>query len=172
MCCVLLLWKRNVIYIKITVHGSLYSCCVASKVITAWKKCDAERATVEATEQKNSYMSANTKVVMGQSKILGTSLSSNWFNLILLRLSASGSHGYTVNHRQREKKKRFYQLITYGESTIIFLMRRPGDLWMNPSLRGSRKGDLLQRQPQVIYSIPKFAIYFPPLQPLEDLFKQ
>lgn len=37
---------------------------------------------------------------------------------------------------------------------------------MSLSLRGSRKGDLLQRQAQVIYSIPKFAIYFPPPQPL------
>lgn len=35
------------------------------------------------------------------------------------------------------------------------------DLWMNPSLRGSLKGDLLHRQPQVIYSNlfdSKFAI--------------
>lgn len=120
MCCVLLLWKRNVIYIKITVHGSLYSCCVASKVITAWKKCDTERATVEATEQKNSYMSANTKVVMGQSKILGTSLSSNWFNLILLRLSASGSHGYTVNHRQRERKKNAFTNLLHMERVQLY----------------------------------------------------
>lgn len=61
--------------------------------------------------------------------------------LILLRLSASGSHGYTVNHRQREKKH-FYRVLTWTERERHNYTGEagPGDLWMNPSLRGS-KGD-------------------------------
>lgn len=130
-------------------------------------KCEAERVTSEATEWTNSYKSAHPKAVEGASAIMETPpFCLVVSDLILLRLSASGSHGCAVNHRRRGKTP-FFRLITYGESTITFVIRSSGDLWMNPSLRGSLKGDLLQRQPQVIYSFPKFAIYFfPPLQPL------
>lgn len=141
--------------------------CVANKVIAAWELRHL-LTRVQRGEQPAKQLSGQTPTSQqiqrwsGESIILETPPSSDCFSF---NFAETKCFRCTVNHRQREKRH-FYRLITYGESTIIFLIRRPGDLWMNPLLRGSLKGGLLQRQPQVIYSIPKFAIYFSPLQPL------
>lgn len=56
-----------------------------------------------------------------------------------------------------QRQKTLYQFITHAEKAQL----HSWFLWfMDESLRGSLKGDLLHRQPQLIYSIAKIAISF------------
>ncbi len=135
---------------------------------TFTNKSVAGRATGEATEWTKLPQVSKSKGGR-ESVILETPPSSDCFSF---NFAQTKCFRYTVNHRLREGQH-FYRRVTYGESTITFLIRRPGDLWMNSLLRGSLKGGLLRSQPQVIDSIPKFAIYFSPFNHLrwQDIFR-
>lgn len=81
---------------------------------TFTNKCEAERK--KAVKQPRAHALTTQQIQSGQGRVCKSGNARHLIvsHLILLRLSASGSHRYTVNHRLRAKKP-FYRLITYGE---------------------------------------------------------
>lgn len=147
--------------------------CVASKVITAWEQRHLLTSVKQLsgqtpTSQQKQRWPRESVILENHLRLIGS-------DLILHRLSASGSHWYTVNHRQREKST-FTNLLHMGREHN-YIPDAQAWWFMDESLAPRvSKGDLLQQQQQlqVIYSIPEFAIYFFPFNHLrwQDLFKQ
>lgn len=89
----------------------------------------------EATEWTNSYKSAKTKAVTRErERNTGKPPSSPCFRF---NIAETKCFRKSLIHSKSQAQREKALLLTYyiwGESTITFLMRRPGDLWMNPSL--------------------------------------